>query len=300
MSSHRGRSRCSRVVRSFIPPAALAALTAMMLGCSDDGTTTAFQPPDPSFHHNPGHGGGPGGGDGGGDTGPALQFDLMDPAGVAGVYSDALGPYPSTMLDDAGGLHPTCDVRHFELKDVVSPGVISQSEMDDIIANQSTCDGATGGSDPRRAFLKAPGILTLTEDCDSDPNTATADCPFDTYPSYEWKGNRIKATGMFSNAARHIEVDQVTSNLLTWLFQDPKVTIVTRDAAGAPTSWRFEATTIHLYGHPLSQLCVPASDFDGDGDLDTDDADPDRNNPGPENCLPFALSADFTLEPEGP
>lgn len=286
MSSHPGRSRCSRVVRSFIPPAALAALTAMMLGCSDDGTTTAFQPPDPSFHHNPGHSGGPGGGDGGGDTGPALQFDLMDPAGVAGVYSDGVDPYPSTMLDDDGGLHPTCDVRFFELLHVMTPdgSVITQAEIDAIIANQSKCDGATGGSDPRRAFLKAPGILTLTENCDSGDADATNDCPFDTYPSYEWKGNRIKPTGGFRNTARHFEVDQNTGDQLTWVFQDPAVT-VTKDEAGAVTTWRFQATTIHLYGHPSSELCVGGGDEDKDG--------------VPEGCLNFALSADFTLEPEG-
>lgn len=269
------------------------AMGALLAACGEGPTEAAFEPPVPQFAKpdcsaDPNH---PsckddGGGDDGGDGGAAFQFVLTDPpAGTAGVFSDAGGPYPSTMLDEGAGLHPTCDVRLFELKDVVSPGVISQSEMDAIIANQSKCDGATGGSDPRRAFLKAPGILTLTDDCDSDPNTAIPGCPFDTYPSYEWKGNRIKPTGWFSNAARHFEVDQAPGYQLTWVFQDPKVTIVARDAAGAPTSWRFEATTIHLYGHPSSELCVGGGDANQDG--------------VPDGCLNFALSVDFTIEPEG-
>lgn len=287
MNAHRRPSTCSRVVPGFIPPAAFAVLTAMMVGCGGEGTTSAFQPPDPQFAKPscPGHPScGDDGGDDGGGTGAALQFDLVDPAGIAGVYSDGQGPYPSTMLDDDGGVHPTCDVREIDLRDVVTPDetVITQDEINAILTNQSRCDGASG--DPRRAFLKAPGILTLTEDCDSDPNTATADCPFDTYPSYEWKGNRIKPTGGFSNAARHFEEDTVTGDLLTWVFQDPKVTVA-KDEVGTVIAWTFQATTIHLYGHPDWELCIGGGDADKDG--------------VPENCLNFALSADFTIEPEG-
>lgn len=309
MSSHLRRFLHRRVAVGSILRIGVALLAGLALGCSEPPTTTAFEPPDPQFAKpdcsvDPSHPscGNDGGGDDGGD-GTALQLDLVDLLGVAAVYPDGKGVYPSTMLDDAGGLHPPCSTdpslhREIELRHVQTgdENIIPQTQIDDILKYQSRCNAGTSGDD--RVFLKAPDMLLLTENCEGGndgKDSTTGDCPFFTYPSYEWKGNRIKPTGGFSEVARHIEVDLQTGNLLTWAFQDPKVT-VTPDENGNLT-WRFEASGIHLYG--LGDLCVANVDFNGDGDfLDGVDADNDQDG-FPEGCLNFALSADFTIEPEG-
>lgn len=95
MSSHRRPSTCSRVVPGFIPPAAFVVLTAMMVGCGGEGTTSAFQPPDPQFAKPscPGH---PSCKDDGGDDGGtsdqvnlAITLDDTQPA----ITSDGGGAY---------------------------------------------------------------------------------------------------------------------------------------------------------------------------------------------------------------
>lgn len=89
MNPHRGRSRCSRQVRSFVPPAALAVLAVLALACSEGPTDSSFYPADPAFHHNPGHGGGPGGGDDGGSTSPTGTVTITTSILGAGIYPNS-------------------------------------------------------------------------------------------------------------------------------------------------------------------------------------------------------------------